>query len=104
MTHAGVPLNWQTIPGDRLAPWGLRPLDREAAVEFVELIVRLSEGSEVLALCEAAVATLESLGAEITTVDVVFDTDPVSDFLTLMGACQLRTMRPLCEDPSITAT
>ncbi len=52
MTHAGVPLSWLTIPGDRLAPWGLRPLDREAAVEFVELIVRLSEGSEVLALCD----------------------------------------------------
>ncbi len=52
MTHAGVPLNWLTIPGDRPAPWGLRPLDREAAVEFVELIVRLSEGSEVLALCD----------------------------------------------------
>jgi aspartyl-tRNA(Asn)/glutamyl-tRNA(Gln) amidotransferase subunit A len=55
--------------------------------------------AEVLALCEAAVVTLESLGAEVTTVDVVFDTDPVSDFLTLMGACQLRTMRPLMSHP-----
>jgi Asp-tRNA(Asn)/Glu-tRNA(Gln) amidotransferase A subunit family amidase len=55
--------------------------------------------AEVLALCEAAVATLESLGAEVTTVDVVFDTDPVSDFLNLMGACQLRTMRPLMGHP-----
>jgi aspartyl-tRNA(Asn)/glutamyl-tRNA(Gln) amidotransferase subunit A len=51
--------------------------------------------AEVLALCEAAVATLESLGAEVNRVDTVFDADPVDDFLTLMGACQLRTMRPL---------
>jgi aspartyl-tRNA(Asn)/glutamyl-tRNA(Gln) amidotransferase subunit A len=50
--------------------------------------------AEVLALCEQAVATLESLGAEVTTIDTVFDQDPVGDFLTLMGVCQLRTMRP----------
>jgi aspartyl-tRNA(Asn)/glutamyl-tRNA(Gln) amidotransferase subunit A len=55
--------------------------------------------AEVMALCEAAVATLESLGAEVTTVDTVFDCDPVDDFLTLMGACQLRTMRPLMDHP-----
>jgi aspartyl-tRNA(Asn)/glutamyl-tRNA(Gln) amidotransferase subunit A len=55
--------------------------------------------AEVLSLCEQAVATLESLGAEVTTVDTVFDTDPVDDFLTLMGACQLRTMRPLMGHP-----
>jgi aspartyl-tRNA(Asn)/glutamyl-tRNA(Gln) amidotransferase subunit A len=55
--------------------------------------------AEVMAHCEAAVATLESLGAEVTTVDTVFDTDPVDDFLTLMGACQLRTMRPLMDHP-----
>jgi aspartyl-tRNA(Asn)/glutamyl-tRNA(Gln) amidotransferase subunit A len=29
----------------------------------------------------------------------VFDTDPVGDFLTLMGVCQLRTMRPLMGHP-----
>jgi aspartyl-tRNA(Asn)/glutamyl-tRNA(Gln) amidotransferase subunit A len=55
--------------------------------------------AEVLALCEQAVATLESLGAEVTTIDTVFDADPVDDFLTLMGACQLRTMRPLMGHP-----
>jgi aspartyl-tRNA(Asn)/glutamyl-tRNA(Gln) amidotransferase subunit A len=50
--------------------------------------------AEVLALCERAVGVLESLGAEVTVVETVFDADPVDDFLTLMGACQLRTMRP----------
>ncbi len=55
--------------------------------------------AEVLALCQAAVATLESLGAEVTTLDTVFDINPVGDFLTLMGACQLRTMRPLMSHP-----
>jgi Asp-tRNA(Asn)/Glu-tRNA(Gln) amidotransferase A subunit family amidase len=55
--------------------------------------------AEVMAICERAVATLESLGAEVTTVDSVFDADPVDDFLTLMGACQLRTMRPLMDHP-----
>jgi Asp-tRNA(Asn)/Glu-tRNA(Gln) amidotransferase A subunit family amidase len=51
--------------------------------------------AEVLAHCERAVGVLESLGAEVTVIDKVFDEDPVSDFLTLMGVCQLRTMRPL---------
>src|SRR5580698_1724934 len=55
--------------------------------------------AEVLALCERAVGVLESLGAEVTVVDTVFDADPVPDFLTLMGVCQLRTMRPLMGHP-----
>jgi Asp-tRNA(Asn)/Glu-tRNA(Gln) amidotransferase A subunit family amidase len=55
--------------------------------------------AEVLALCEAAVGTLESLGAEVTVIDTVFDEDPVPDFLMLMGVCQLRTMRPLMGSP-----
>jgi Asp-tRNA(Asn)/Glu-tRNA(Gln) amidotransferase A subunit family amidase len=50
--------------------------------------------AEVLAICERAVGVLESLGAEVTTIDTVFDEDPVGDFLSLMGVCQLRTMRP----------
>src|SRR5580692_2290217 len=53
----------------------------------------------VMAVCERAVAVLESLGAEITVIDTVFDEDPVGDFLTLMGVCQLRTMRPHMEHP-----
>ena len=42
---------------------------------------------------------LASLGAEVTEVDTVFDTDPVGDFLTVMGVCQLRTMRPFMDHP-----
>jgi Asp-tRNA(Asn)/Glu-tRNA(Gln) amidotransferase A subunit family amidase len=55
--------------------------------------------AEVLALCEGAVEVLESLGAEVTVLESVFESDPVSDFVTLMGACQLRTMRPFMEHP-----
>ncbi len=55
--------------------------------------------AEVLAVCERAVGVLESLGAEVTVIDTVFDEDPVGDFLTLMGVCQLRTMRPLMGSP-----
>jgi len=51
--------------------------------------------SEVLATCEKAVSTLESLGAEVVVLDKVFDEDPGHDFMTLTGVCQLRTMRPL---------
>ena len=35
----------------------------------------------------------------ITVLDTVFDPEPVSDFVTLMGACQLRTMRPFMAHP-----
>ena len=55
--------------------------------------------AEVLATCERAVGELESLGAHVTVIDSVFDEDPVGDFLTLMGVCQLRTMRPLMGHP-----
>ena len=55
--------------------------------------------AEVLAICRRAVEVLESLGAEVTVVETVFDTDPVGDFLTLMGVCQLRTMRPFMGHP-----
>ena len=55
--------------------------------------------AEVLAICERAVAVLESLGAEVTVLETVFDPEPVSDFVTIMGACQLRTMRPFMEHP-----
>jgi aspartyl-tRNA(Asn)/glutamyl-tRNA(Gln) amidotransferase subunit A len=55
--------------------------------------------AEVLSHCERAVGVLESLGAEVTVLDSVFDEDPVPDFLTLMGVCQLRTMRPLMGHP-----
>jgi Asp-tRNA(Asn)/Glu-tRNA(Gln) amidotransferase A subunit family amidase len=55
--------------------------------------------TEVLAICERAVAVLESIGAEVTVLETVFDPDPAGEFITLMGACQLRTMRPFMEHP-----
>jgi len=55
--------------------------------------------AEVLAICELAVEVLESLGAEVTVLETVFDPEPVSEFVTLMGACQLRTMRPFMSHP-----
>jgi aspartyl-tRNA(Asn)/glutamyl-tRNA(Gln) amidotransferase subunit A len=55
--------------------------------------------TEVLAICRRAVEVLESLGAEVVEVETVFDTDPVGDFLTVMGVCQLRTMRPFMGHP-----
>jgi Asp-tRNA(Asn)/Glu-tRNA(Gln) amidotransferase A subunit family amidase len=55
--------------------------------------------AEVLAICRRAVEVLESLGAEVIEVTTVFDHDPVGDFLTVMGVCQLRTMRPFMEHP-----
>ena len=42
--------------------------------------------AEVLAICELAVEVLESFGAEVTVLDTVFDPEPVSEFVTLMGA------------------
>ena len=41
--------------------------------------------AEVLAACERAVGDLESLGAEVDGVDTVFESDPVGDWLTLIG-------------------
>jgi len=54
---------------------------------------------EVLAACEQAVGVLESLGAEVTTIDTVFDSDPISDWLTMVGVCQLRTLQPFFDHP-----
>jgi aspartyl-tRNA(Asn)/glutamyl-tRNA(Gln) amidotransferase subunit A len=54
---------------------------------------------EVMAICQRAVTILESLGAEVVVKDTVFDPDPVSDFLTIMSVCQLRSMRPYMGHP-----
>jgi aspartyl-tRNA(Asn)/glutamyl-tRNA(Gln) amidotransferase subunit A len=45
-------------------------------------------------VCTQAVATLESLGAEVVEIEVVFDEDPVRDWLTLATAYNLRTLAP----------
>jgi aspartyl-tRNA(Asn)/glutamyl-tRNA(Gln) amidotransferase subunit A len=55
---------------------------------------------EVAAACEAAVCALEARGTEVIQVDDVFDADPVSEWLSLMLACQLRTVRNADPDGS----
>jgi aspartyl-tRNA(Asn)/glutamyl-tRNA(Gln) amidotransferase subunit A len=94
-------------------PTDLRALPRPeaswlAAVEDPHVPVRVTWAptlgyaevdTEVLEICRRAVGVLESLGAEVTEVDTVFETDPVDDFLTLMSVCQLRTMRPFMAHP-----
>jgi len=47
--------------------------------------------AEVLAICERAVGVLASLGADVIEIDTVFEEDPVSDWLTLTSAYNLRT-------------
>jgi aspartyl-tRNA(Asn)/glutamyl-tRNA(Gln) amidotransferase subunit A len=49
---------------------------------------------EVRKVCTQAVATLESLGVEVVEIEVVFDEDPVMDWLTLATAYNLRTLAP----------
>ncbi len=48
--------------------------------------------AEVRAVCERAVGVLESLGSEIVEVDAVFEEDPIDSWLTLVGACLLRSL------------
>jgi aspartyl-tRNA(Asn)/glutamyl-tRNA(Gln) amidotransferase subunit A len=55
---------------------------------------------EVLALCEGAVRTLESLGVEVVVVDSVFATDPLDIWLQLTSVCLLRSMQEYRGDPA----
>ncbi|MGH9083685.1 MAG: amidase, partial [Acidimicrobiales bacterium] len=50
--------------------------------------------AEVLAVCERALSTIESLGAEVVDPGPVLDRDPIGDWLTLIGACLLHTVEP----------
>jgi aspartyl-tRNA(Asn)/glutamyl-tRNA(Gln) amidotransferase subunit A len=54
--------------------------------------------SEVLAVCESAVRTLEAAGTEVVVVDRVFETDPIDDWLALTSTWCLRTLEHLAED------
>lgn len=54
---------------------------------------------EVLAICERAVRTLESLGSEVVSIDTVFEEDPIEDWLVMTGAYLLRDLDPLRELP-----
>ena len=49
---------------------------------------------EVRAICTRAVEVLVSLGAEVTEVPVVFEEDPVVDWLTLVSSYCVRTLSP----------
>ncbi|MFP3901340.1 MAG: amidase [Acidimicrobiia bacterium] len=53
--------------------------------------------TEVLAVCESAVARLEGLGTEVVVVDRIFDADPVGDWLAMVGVSCLRTLDPFRE-------
>ena len=57
--------------------------------------------SEVLAVCQAAVARLEELGTEVIVLDRLFDTDPVQDWLALVGACSLRSLDRFRDDDTV---
>jgi aspartyl-tRNA(Asn)/glutamyl-tRNA(Gln) amidotransferase subunit A len=57
--------------------------------------------AEVLAVCEAAVGRLEAAGTEVVVVDDVFPTDPVDEWLTLMGVYCLRSLEPFRDDPAV---
>jgi aspartyl-tRNA(Asn)/glutamyl-tRNA(Gln) amidotransferase subunit A len=54
--------------------------------------------SEVLAVCESTVRTLEAAGTEVVVVDRVFETDPIDDWLALTSTWCLRTLEHLAED------
>jgi aspartyl-tRNA(Asn)/glutamyl-tRNA(Gln) amidotransferase subunit A len=49
---------------------------------------------EVRALCDETVGRLASLGTEVVEIEVVFDEDPVRDWLTLAVAYNWRTLAP----------
>jgi aspartyl-tRNA(Asn)/glutamyl-tRNA(Gln) amidotransferase subunit A len=48
--------------------------------------------AEVLAVCERALATLESLGAEVIEIETVFPTDPALSWVTMVSAYLVRTV------------
>jgi aspartyl-tRNA(Asn)/glutamyl-tRNA(Gln) amidotransferase subunit A len=64
--------------------------------------------ADVLAVCERALGVLETLGVDVVEVGAVFDADPLGDWLTVVGACLLRTLEPYRDawdrlDPSLAA-
>jgi len=61
---------------------------------------------EVLAACEAAVARLEDLGAEVVEVDAVFDADPVLTWVAMTGTYLRRTLQAVgsLDSPDIDET
>jgi Asp-tRNA(Asn)/Glu-tRNA(Gln) amidotransferase A subunit family amidase len=48
----------------------------------------------VLAVAERVVTVLDDLGADVVEADIVFDEDPLEDWLTIVSSCLLRTLEP----------
>src|SRR5580704_10056211 len=55
--------------------------------------------AEVRAACDKAVEQMASMGADVTELDSVFEADPVGDFLTMTGACTLRSLLDYKDHP-----
>jgi aspartyl-tRNA(Asn)/glutamyl-tRNA(Gln) amidotransferase subunit A len=83
--------NWPAVLNDPHVP---------ARVAWSPTLGYATVDAEVLEACERAVSVLESLGAEVIEIDTVFDTDPVSDWLTFVGACLLRSLEPYRSEPA----
>ncbi|HZU79365.1 MAG TPA: amidase family protein, partial [Acidimicrobiales bacterium] len=73
-------------------PAALRDAHVPAKVAWAPTLGYATVDDEVMEKCEAALRVIESLGAEIVVVDSVFDTDPVSDWLTMALAYNTRTL------------
>ncbi len=54
---------------------------------------------EVRAACDKAVEQMAAMGADVTVLDSVFEADPVRDFLTMTGACTLRSLQNYRDHP-----
>ena len=94
-------------------PTDLRSLPRPeaswlAALEDPHVPVRIAYAptlgyatvdAEVRAACDRAVELMASMGADVTLLDSVFEADPVGDFLTMTGACTLRTLQKYMDHP-----
>jgi aspartyl-tRNA(Asn)/glutamyl-tRNA(Gln) amidotransferase subunit A len=57
--------------------------------------------SEVLAVCESAIARLEGLGTEVVAIEGPFEADPVQDWLVLVAAASLRSLDRFRTDDAV---
>jgi Asp-tRNA(Asn)/Glu-tRNA(Gln) amidotransferase A subunit family amidase len=57
--------------------------------------------SEVLAVCESAIARLEGLGTEVVAIEGPFDADPIQDWLVLVAAASLRSLDRFRADDAV---
>ncbi|HMD46688.1 MAG TPA: amidase family protein, partial [Acidimicrobiales bacterium] len=83
--------NWRDVLGDPHVP---------SRVAWSPTLGYAAVDRDVTAVCERALSSLESLGAEVVEIDPVFALDPVGDWLTFVGACLQRSLEPYREHPS----